>query len=203
MQLWYKQPANAWVEALPVGNGRLGAMLFGGVGRERLQLNDDTLWSGGPRDWNNPKAKAVLPEIRKAVFAGEDRRADELSKQMMGPYTESYEPLGDLALTFEHGDVGPRLPSRCSIWRPVSPRSATSVGDAKYTREVLASHPAQVIAVRLSADEPGRLSLVAALSSRLRSSYRRRGTGPAAPRQAPAHADPSYHDAGGPARLLR
>src|SRR4030095_17116548 len=63
-RLWYRRPAQRWVEALPIGNGRLGAMVFGGVVEERLQLNDDTLWSGGPKDWNNPKARSVLPEIR-------------------------------------------------------------------------------------------------------------------------------------------
>ena len=65
--LRYDRPAKKWVEALPVGNGRLGAMVFGGVAHERLQLNENTLWSGGPRDWNNPKAKEVLPEIQRQL----------------------------------------------------------------------------------------------------------------------------------------
>ena len=97
LRLWYSNAANTWVEALPIGNGSLGAMVFGGVGRERLQLNDDTLWSGRPRDWDNPGAKDVLPEIRKAIFAGQYVEADALAKKMMGPYTESYQPLGDLS----------------------------------------------------------------------------------------------------------
>ena len=104
--LWYRRPAQRWVEALPLGNGRLGAMVFGGVVEERLQLNDDTLWSGGPKDWNNPKARAVLPEIRRAVLSGDSVEADRLAKQMMGPFTQSYQPLGDLRIVFEHGDVG-------------------------------------------------------------------------------------------------
>ena len=70
LTLWYRQPAQAWTEALPVGNGRLGAMVFGGVGRERLQLNEDTLWAGGPYDAVNPNALAALPEVRRLVFAG-------------------------------------------------------------------------------------------------------------------------------------
>ena len=69
--LWYAQPASEWVEALPIGNGRLGAMVFGGVAVERLQLNDDTLWSGGPRDLDNPRARAVLPEVRRLILAGD------------------------------------------------------------------------------------------------------------------------------------
>src|SRR4051812_5289170 len=84
MQLRYAQPAEKWTEALPVGNGRLGAMVFGGVTNERLQLNEATLWSGAPRDWNNPGAKDVLPEVRAAALAGDYLKATELSKKMQG-----------------------------------------------------------------------------------------------------------------------
>ena len=70
LRLWYEKPAATWVEALPIGNGRLGAMVFGDARRERLALNEDTLWSGGPTEWNNPDAKAWLPKVREAVFAG-------------------------------------------------------------------------------------------------------------------------------------
>jgi alpha-L-fucosidase 2 len=66
--LWYKQPAKIWTDALPVGNGRLGAMVFGGINEEHLQLNEDTLWSGSPREWNNPQASEALPGIRKLVL---------------------------------------------------------------------------------------------------------------------------------------
>lgn len=103
--LWYRQPANQWAEALPIGNGRLGAMVFGGVERERLQLNDDTLWSGGPRDWDNPHARTVLPEVRRLLAAGEYVAADKLCHEMQGTYTESYQPLGDLIIECEtHGE---------------------------------------------------------------------------------------------------
>lgn len=197
LQLWYKQPASTWVEALPLGNGRLGAMVFGGIGRERLQLNDDTLWSGEPRDWNNAKARDVLPEVRKAVFAGDYVRADELSKQMMGPYTESYEPLGDLALTFEHGDVGRDYRRDLDLTTGIA-TVRYKIGDTVYTREAFASHPAQLVAVRISADKPGRLTLVAALSSRQRSHTEDTGHDLRLLGQAPAHADPSYHDAAVP-----
>src|SRR5215211_3486908 len=70
LSLWYRRPAEQWVEALPIGNGRLGAMIFGGVATERLQLNHDTLWSGAPSDWNNRRAKDVLPDLRALTFAG-------------------------------------------------------------------------------------------------------------------------------------
>src|SRR5687768_167884 len=103
--LWYERPASAWLEALPVGNGRLGAMVFGGVERERIQLNEDTLWSGGPKDWNNPRAPRVLAEVRRLIAAGEHPIADLSARAMQGPYTQAYMPMADLHLVFEHGDV--------------------------------------------------------------------------------------------------
>src|SRR5262249_45905982 len=102
LALWFTQPAQEWVEALPVGSGRLGAMVFGGVAAERLQLNEDTLWSGGPRDWDNPGARAVLPEVRRLIAAGDFAAADARCREMQGPYTQSYQPLGDLHLHFDH-----------------------------------------------------------------------------------------------------
>ena len=118
--------AQKWVEALPIGSGRLGAMVFGGVGTERLQLNDDTLWSGGPKDRDNPKAREVLPQVRRAVAAGRFVEADTLAKGLQGPYTQTYLPMGDLVLAFEHGDIGARLPPRRSICAPPSPRPASA-----------------------------------------------------------------------------
>jgi alpha-L-fucosidase 2 len=76
--LWYTRPAQEWVEALPVGNGRLGAMIFGGLETEHLQLNEDTLWSGGPKEWNNPSARDQLPEVRRLLFAGRYIEADQV-----------------------------------------------------------------------------------------------------------------------------
>ena len=99
--LWFRKPAEQWTEALPVGNGRLGAMVFGGVQRERLQLNHDSLWSGRPKPWNNPDAKNHLAEIRRLVMEEEDYpAADALCKKMQGPYNEAYEPLGNLVIEF-------------------------------------------------------------------------------------------------------
>src|SRR5689334_23455828 len=102
LTLWYRRPAQQWVEALPVGNGRLGAMVFGGIERERLQLNEDTLWSGGPRDWNNPNAPAALAEVRRLIAEENYVEADRGARGMQGPYTQSFLPLGDLVLEFEH-----------------------------------------------------------------------------------------------------
>src|SRR6186713_3057811 len=101
LTLWYKQPARSWNEALPIGNGRLGAMVFGHATEEVIQLNEETLWSGGPVNTNpNPQAPQYLDEIRTALFNHEYQRAEELSKKMQGLFTESYEPLGDLMLKY-------------------------------------------------------------------------------------------------------
>ena len=92
----FDQPAEQWADALPVGNGRLGAMVFGEVKTERIALNEDTLWSGAPRNWNNPEAKVALPVVRKLVL--EEKNYDEADKEcrkMQGPFNDAYEPLGD------------------------------------------------------------------------------------------------------------
>jgi alpha-L-fucosidase 2 len=85
MELRYTAAAKEWTEALPIGNGRLGAMIFGGVEKELLQLNEDTLWSGSPKDWNNPRAKELLPEVRELLYEGRFLEADQLSRDMLGP----------------------------------------------------------------------------------------------------------------------
>jgi alpha-L-fucosidase 2 len=101
--LWYPRPASAWLEALPIGNGRLGAMVFGGTDAELLQLNEDTVWAGGPYEPANPKALAALPEIRRLVFAGEWSAAQSLiDSDFLGiPKGElMYQPVGNLRLAF-------------------------------------------------------------------------------------------------------
>ena len=169
LQLTYLRPARQWVEALPLGNGRLGAMVFGGIGVERLQLNEDTLWSGGPSDWNNPGARAVLPEIRALVAAGRFVEADAAAKRMMGPYTQSYLPLGDLHLVMDHGDLG-RGYARGLDLATGEATVRYRLGPATFTRSMIASHPDQVVAVRLACDRPGLLRFAARLSSPLHAS---------------------------------
>jgi hypothetical protein len=106
--LWYRQAAKSWGEALPIGNGRLGGMVFGGVAEEHVQLNDDTLWVGGPKDRCNPEALEALPEVRKLLFAGKNNEAAGLAgRTMMGvpPRIESYQTLGDLRLALAGADM--------------------------------------------------------------------------------------------------
>jgi alpha-L-fucosidase 2 len=195
--LAYTRAASKWVEALPVGNGRMGAMVFGNVGVEHLQLNDDTLWSGGPSDWNNPAAKDVLPEVRALIRAGRFVEADRVSKRLMGPFTQSYLPLGDLFITFDHGNGGGDYRRSLDLRHAVA-SVAYRTGKVHYTREVIASRPGDVIAVRLAAEHPRMLQFHARLWSALHHTVTP-GDGVLMLRgEAPSHVDPSYYDADEP-----
>jgi alpha-L-fucosidase 2 len=190
--LRYAQPAERWTEALPVGNGRLGAMVFGGVATEHLQLNEATLWSGGPRDWNNPGAKEILPQVRSAIFAGDYQKAGELCKKMQGPYNESYQPLGDLRLDFSHDGVPSSYERSLDLDRAVT-TVRYQIGNARFTREVFSSYPDQAIVMRLTCDQPGRISFSATVTSPLRFSVEAGKRDTLVLRgRAPAHVDPSY-----------
>src|SRR5690349_15670047 len=100
--MWYDKPAGIWEEALPLGNGNTGAMVFGRIDKERYQLNDNTLWSGYPQDGNNPQAASLLPELRQFLFKGDYASAEQTWRKMQGPYSARYLPLGDLWLDFGH-----------------------------------------------------------------------------------------------------
>jgi len=165
--LWYRRPARQWVEALALGNGRLGAMVFGGVEAERLQLNEDTLWGGGPYDPNNPEALPALSEARRLIFAGKYGEANRLigAKMMAKPLGQMpYQPLGDLLLTF------PEAKTVANYRRDLNLDTAIacvtySAGGVKFTREVFSSPVDQVIVVRLTADKPGHVSFIAGMKS--------------------------------------
>jgi alpha-L-fucosidase 2 len=163
MTLWYRQPAPQWDHAMPLGNGRLGAMVFGAVNRERIQLNEESLWmpSGNPLERDNPEALTHLPEVRRLLFAGDPAGAMRLAeKYMMGrpSRVHSYQTLADLRLTFEHGGTSAEYRRELDLDAGVA-RVSYRIGDVRYTREIFASHPDQAIVVRLSADRPGRTSL--------------------------------------------
>jgi alpha-L-fucosidase 2 len=144
--LWFRKPAEQWTDALPVGNGRLGAMVFGGVKNERLQLNQDTLWSGHPRDWNNPEAKTHLAEVRRLAMDEENyTAADELCKKMQGPYGQAYEPLGNLHIVMEGS--GDEAGYRRELDLDTGIARVTFGG---HSREVFSSSPDQVLLVRVS-----------------------------------------------------
>jgi alpha-L-fucosidase 2 len=167
LKLWYDKPAGQWVEALPVGNGRLGAMVFGGVDQERLQLNEGTLWAGGPYDPSSPEALKALPEARRLIFEGKYGEAHGLigGKMMAHPLQQMpYEPVGDLKLTFpRNGDVADyrrELDLDAAI-----ARVTYTVGGVRFVREVFSSPVDQVIVFHLAADKPGQLNFTAAMAT--------------------------------------
>jgi alpha-L-fucosidase 2 len=154
LRLWYDQPAANWNEALPVGNGRLGAMVFGGVVTERIQFNEETLWDGGPRDYSHPGAHEYLDELRRLVFDGKQNEAHELGmeKFMSVPLRQmNYQPFGDLYLSFPgHGEYTEYC-RELDLTESVC-YTSYKVDGVLYEREVIASYPRQVIAIHLATD---------------------------------------------------
>lgn len=156
LTLWYRQPASTWVEALPVGNGRLGAMVFGGVEKERIQLNEETVWAGHPRDGNNPIALRNLPDVRRLLFEGKEQEATELAgNTMMGvPKTiQSYQTLGDLWIELPGATQAAEYRRSLDLDQAIAATTFV-VNGARITREVFVSAPDQVIVVRLSSGKP-------------------------------------------------
>jgi alpha-L-fucosidase 2 len=172
MTLWYEQPAAQWVDALPIGNGRLGAMVYGGgedgaPGKEFLQLNEDTLWSGKPRDGNNPAAKQYLPQIRQAVFKQRDyHSADQLCKKMQGLFAEAYQPLGDLRLDFKHSGTASGYRRELDL-DTACVRTHYSADGLRFEREAFVSAPHHVLVLRASASSPNQLHCTVSLDGPL------------------------------------
>jgi alpha-L-fucosidase 2 len=165
--LSYRQPATAWTEALPIGNGRLGAMVFGGTERERLQLNEDTLWAGGPYNPNNTNALAALPEVRQLIFDGKYDAADKLiSRSIMAvPLGQmQYETVGNLFLDFPKGTNVENYRRELNLDTAISRVSFTRDG-VGFVREVFSSPVDQVIVMRLTADRSGQISFVAGMKT--------------------------------------
>jgi alpha-L-fucosidase 2 len=165
--LWYRSPAAKWTEALPVGNGRLGAMVFGGVERERLQLNEDTLWAGGPYTPDNTNALAALPEVRRLIFDGQyDEAARLIDRSVMArPLGQMpYQTVGDLWLDFPSSAEVEGYQRELQLDTAAASVSYTHAG-VHFRREVFSSPVDQVIVVRLTTDQPAQISFVASLKT--------------------------------------
>ncbi|TFE27487.1 glycosyl hydrolase family 95 catalytic domain-containing protein [Cohnella luojiensis] len=164
-RLFYRSPALQWEEAFPIGNGRLGAMVFGDACSERLQLNEDSLWHGGPRDRHNPDALAHLPEIRRLIFEGKLKEAERLASLGLTAIPETqrhYVPLGDLFLNFEYeADREIMDYERELDLSEAVVRISYKAGKVKYRRQIFASYPDGAIVIRLTADAPGQISFTA------------------------------------------
>ncbi|QEH41605.1 glycoside hydrolase N-terminal domain-containing protein [Chitinophaga sp. XS-30] len=169
MKLWYNTPSGkVWENALPVGNGRLAAMVYGNVEQEIIQLNESTVWTGSPNRNDNPDALAALPEIRKLIFEGRQKEAQQLAEKTMQTRKSNgqmYQPVGNLDIHFaDHGSYT-NYYRELDIEKAVA-RTTYTVNGTAYTREVFASVPAQVIVIKLGSSKPGGLSFRASLSTR-------------------------------------
>ena len=167
MVLWYRQPGQKWLEGLPLGNGIMGAMVFGGVPQERIALNEGTFWSGRPHDYNNPEAHQYFGQIRDFVFAGKFQEAEKLVDEHfygVPAAQQAYQPLGDLLLSFDGERAATDYRRELNLQTGIAIVSYR-VGDAVLTREVFVSYPDRVLVVRLTADKPGRVSVQARFQS--------------------------------------
>ena len=169
LTLWYRQPASKWTDALPIGNGRLGAMIFGGIEAERIQLNEDTVWAGEKSDRNNPDAARSIHEVRRLLAEGKPRDAEVLADKSIISVPRRLPPFqtfGDMLLRFAADDTSRgytrSLDLETGIAR-VSYQSGKSDG-ARFTREVFSSAVDQVLVVRVECDQPKRISFAATLS---------------------------------------
>ena len=176
LKLWYASPAAEWTEALPVGNSRMGAMVYGGTERETIQFNEETLWSGSPYDNDNPEALASLPEVRRLIFAGREKEAELLMSKtfMTGKHGMVFLPAGNLRLDFPgHADAA-------EYRRELDLKTATAttsytVGGTRYERTVLASLADNVIIVHIKASKPGALAFKATMDSPLEHKAKAKG----------------------------
>ncbi|GAA4214447.1 glycoside hydrolase family 95 protein [Sphingomonas endophytica] len=197
-RLWFDSPATRWVEGLPIGNGRLGAMVRGGTEREIVSLNEDTLWSGFPTANANPQAQAALPGVRAAALAGDYHAADDRAKRMQGPYSNSYAPLGDLTIAMTGGGTVADYRRELDLDQALIGVSYRR-GATRYRREMFVSHPAQLVVIRLTA-EGGTIDAELSLSTLLRGTATAAGNRLVLHGKAPAYAAPNYQKVAEPIR---
>lgn len=176
LKLWYQQPAKTWVEALPVGNSSMGAMVYGGTSREELQLNEETLWGGGPYRNDNPKALESLAEVRNLIFSGKTMDAQNLIDQTFytGRNGMPYQTIGSLIIEAPGHEKAKNYYRDLNLERAVA-TTRYQVDGVNFQREVFASFPDRVIIVRFTADKPGELNFKVSYDSPLQSTVRKQG----------------------------
>jgi len=190
LKLWYNQPASEWMAALPIGNGSFGAMVFGKPDEEIIRLNHDELWSGHPRDLTNPKAAGYADKVAKLVKERKYTEADQLIQHIQGPFTEAYQPLGDLILKTGHEQFS-NYNRYLNISNATAGVSYKSDG-VTYTRELFSSYPDQVIAMRLTASKTQKLNFSLSLKSLLHYKITHKDGVYRMIVQAPKHSEPNY-----------
>jgi len=167
LKLWYDLAATVWEEALPIGNGRLGAMIFGGPAVDRIQFNEETLWSGGPHDYSHEGAYASLAAIRELLWQGKQKEAEGLAleKFMSVPLRQQkYQPFGDMWLNFPDHETVTQYRRELDISNAIC-RTSYMVGDISFSREYIASYPDNVIAINLKSDREKALTFDVMLTS--------------------------------------
>lgn len=176
LKLWYQQPAKTWVEALPVGNSSMGAMVYGGTSREELQLNEETLWGGGPYRNDNPKALESLAEVRNLIFSGKTMDAQNLIDQTFytGRNGMPYQTIGSLIIEAPGHEKAKNYYRDLNLERALA-TTRYQVDGVNFQREVFASFPDRVIIVRFTADKPGELNFKVSYDSPLQSTVRKQG----------------------------
>jgi alpha-L-fucosidase 2 len=165
LKLWYTHPAKQWVEALPIGNGRLGAMIFGDPSKEVIQLNENTVWAGQPNSNDNPNAKEALPEVRKLIFEGKYKEAQALINQKIISKTSHgmpYQTVGNLKIAFPGHDNYSDYYRELDIEKAVVSSHYTLNG-VKFETKVFSSFPDQVIITQIKADKPGSITFTATM----------------------------------------
>lgn len=166
LKLWYQQPAKVWTEALPLGNSRLGAMVYGGVVNEQIQLNEETVWGGGPHRNDSPKAFGVLPKVRKLIFAGHEKEAEKVMADnfFTGQHGMPFQTIGSLILEFDgHADYS-NYRRDLDLERAVA-SVRYKIGEVNYTRTIFTSLVDNALIIRIEADKPGAVNFTTRYST--------------------------------------
>lgn len=166
LKLWYQQPAKVWTEALPLGNSRLGAMVYGGVVNEQIQLNEESVWGGGPHRNDSPKAFGVLPKVRELIFAGREKEAEKVMADnfFTGQHGMPFQTIGSLMLEFDgHADYS-NYRRDLDLERAVA-SVRYKIGEVNYTRTIFTSLVDNALIIRIEADKPGAVNFTTRYST--------------------------------------
>ncbi len=196
--LWYKQPAESWTQALPLGNGRIGAMVYGGTMKERICLNEDTLWSGYPRDTVDESAGDYIKEAKELCLSGRMKEAQELIEdKVLGTWGQSYMPLGDIELIMDHSPIVENYVRRLDITNAICTTAYSSSG-VEYMREAFVSAPDDGFVLRITASKEKQINLTLRFKSELRSKVTVGETSLVLQGECPGQAVPNYVDCDNP-----
>ena len=166
--VWFNQPAANWNEAIPIGNGTLGGMVYGGIESDTIKINEETLWSGEPRDLQNYEAIKYLPEIRQLLLDGKTQKGEKLiNSKMLGEYNECYMPMGDLVIKTDPKGKVENYHRQLDLDRGLVNTNYVIDG-VQYKKEVFASFPGKAIVVKFSASKKGQLNFSTSLTSLLK-----------------------------------